>query len=127
MPYMSNPVLLMFTMIVHADHTWQYFSRSKAVDVASLSSINIGTIETASDIQAILHAIQCHKICPGHTDETFVSIKKAQGDIINFVDNSLPVMQVFASTVRSSTCTFVIPVSAVRCIKYRTVLRGHLC
>ena len=139
-PYLSNPVFLMFTVVINADHTWQCFAGSKAVDVdIALSNINIATIETASDVQDILYALQCYKICPGHPEEKFVSIvlskkgtikSRKYSEMSSFLDSSLPVLhngQVFPSTVRSSECAIVIPVSALKCtncIKYHTVLHS---
>ena len=74
MPYQTNPVMLMFTVIVNADHTWLCFIGTKAVNILSLPGINITTIQTASDVQTILHTLQLCKICPGHPEEKFVSM-----------------------------------------------------
>lgn len=143
--YATNPVSLMFTVIVLVNLTWQLFVGNqliKAELVPCLSSIP-NVIGSSGDVQIILDILQSQKLCPGNPDAKYVDMvnsrskkgkmvsRKGQSVITAFVDSSKGIEineQIYQSTVRTCDCAIIIPVTSTRrcekCIKFRDTLRS---
>jgi hypothetical protein len=137
-----NSVSLMYTVIVNEDYTWQCFIGSKPINREKLPPdyiFHIPSITTSANMQHLLRAFQQYKICAGNPDEKFVQMVLAKKGVIKsrknpsvsscFIDSRVSVYenQVYSSTVRTSDCDILIPLTSSshrcsKCIKYRASL-----
>ena len=141
--YTTNPVSVMFTVIIHENLTWQLFVGNQLIRVDTIPCLSsIPPVVNSDDVQNILNILQRHKICPGNPDANYVEMvrskkdgkmtsRKGQSITTAFIDDSKGVEineQIFQCTVRTSDCAIIIPDTSTRrcekCVKYRDTLRS---
>lgn len=121
-------------IIIHPDCTWQAFVYDQELPRSSCAVEDIDHIlNDCNALQDLVHALDRCQICCGNYEQRFVSlaesrngqIKKQNGAISAYLDNTLLIDGVSMPTVRSTQCDLLSRSSkCTHCAAYRKNLRA---